>query len=118
MTHPLHDYYKEERPWGSFERFTQNEPSTVKLLFVAPGKRFSLQRHAGREEFWRVIEGSGTVTKGEEALEAKAGDEFLLPVGALHRLEGGPEGITVLEISLGDFDEGDIERLEDDFGRV
>jgi len=118
MNHPLHDYYKEERPWGSFERFISNEASTVKILHVAAGKRFSLQRHRGREEFWRVIEGSGVVTKGEETFEAKVGDEFLLPVGTLHRLQGGPEGIKILEITFGVFDENDIERLEDDFNRA
>jgi mannose-6-phosphate isomerase len=118
MNHPLHDYYKEERPWGHFECFIKEEPVTVKILSVAPGKRFSLQRHKGREEYWRVIQGSGTVTKGEEVLPAKVGDEFLLPVGTLHRLSGGPEGIEVLEISFGTFNENDIERLEDDFGRA
>lgn len=118
MTHPLHDYYKEERPWGSFERFVLNEQCTVKILVVEAGKRFSLQSHTGREEFWRVIEGSGMVTKGDETLSAKVGDEFLFPIGTLHRLEGGPDGIKVLEISFGAFDENDISRVEDDFGRI
>ncbi len=118
MAHPLDTYYKEERPWGSFERFVENEQCTVKFLHVAPDKRFSLQRHRGREEFWRVIRGSGTLELEGEARTLQVGDETLVKIGMAHRLTGGPEGITVLEIAFGEFNEEDIERLEDDFGRA
>ena len=117
MSHPLTDYYEEERPWGSFERFILNEPCSVKFLNVAPGKRFSLQTHAKREEFWRCIKGSGTATIGSEEIPMEVGSEVLAKVGEPHRLTGGPDGITVLEISIGEFDENDIVRIEDDFGR-
>lgn len=111
-------YYKEDRPWGCFERFTENEVSTVKLLHVAPGRRFSLQTHAHRAEFWRAIAGSGKVTVGTEVRPITSGDEVVIPAHTLHRLEGGPEGITVLEIITGEYDEHDIERVADDFGRA
>jgi mannose-6-phosphate isomerase len=117
MSHPLSDYYKEERPWGSFERFIHNEPCSVKFLHVDAGKRFSLQTHAKREEFWRVIEGSGTFEIQGEVRKVTKGDEALIKVGDTHRLTGGADGITVLEIAFGEFDENDITRLEDDFGR-
>jgi mannose-1-phosphate guanylyltransferase len=110
--------YHEDRPWGSFDQFTLNEPSTVKIVRVAAGKRLSLQRHAKRSEFWRVIEGAGTATIGSEERPVAMGDELEIPVGTLHRLQGGPEGVAVLEISTGEFDESDIERVEDDFGRA
>jgi mannose-1-phosphate guanylyltransferase len=110
--------YHEDRPWGSFDQFTKNEPSTVKIVRVAAGKRLSLQRHTKRAEFWRVIEGSGTARSGDDEREVTVGDEIEIPVGALHRLSGGPTGIAVLEIALGEFDEEDIERVEDDFGRA
>ncbi len=118
MSDSLPTYYKEERPWGSFERFVENEKTTVKFLHLAPGKRFSLQRHAKRGEYWRVIAGSGTVTIGDETRVFALGDEARIPQGVLHRLEGGPDGLTVLEIMTGEYDENDIERIEDDFGRV
>lgn len=41
--------YKEERPWGNFERFTHNEISTVKILTVNPNEELSLQYHHNRE---------------------------------------------------------------------
>jgi mannose-6-phosphate isomerase-like protein (cupin superfamily) len=114
----LPNYYKEERPWGSFERFTENEISTVKILHVGPNQRFSLQKHAKRAEFWRVIAGSGKATLDTEIRDMNTGDEILIPLGSLHRLEGGPDGISVMEIITGTYEESDIERVEDDFGRA
>jgi mannose-6-phosphate isomerase-like protein (cupin superfamily) len=110
--------YQEERPWGSFERFTLNEISSVKILRVAPGKRFSLQKHAKRSEFWKVIQGGGSARVGDTEHPLVDGDEIQIPVGALHRLTAGPSGIAVLEICMGEFDESDIVRTEDDFGRI
>ena len=114
----LSNRHFEERPWGSFERFTANETTTVKIVRVFAGKRLSLQKHARRTEFWKVIEGSGVIQVGDDEREAQVGDEIEIPAGALHRLTSGPEGIAVLEIAFGDFDENDTERIEDDFGRV
>ena len=114
LTHREH----EDRPWGSFDRFTLSEASTVKIIRVASGKRLSLQYHHKRSEFWRVIEGEGTVTIGENDLPANMGDEFEIPVETKHRLAGGNQGITILEIALGNFDEKDIVRVADDFGRA
>jgi mannose-6-phosphate isomerase len=49
------------------------------------------------------------------------GAEVWLPVGSTHRLScapGSTRPVRVLEISLGTFDENDIERLEDSYGRI
>jgi mannose-6-phosphate isomerase-like protein (cupin superfamily) len=114
---PLPTYHQEDRPWGAFEQFTLNEPTTVKILRVEAGKRFSLQRHAHRTEFWKVIEGDGEAQIGDTTQHLMLGDSVMIPEGALHRLTGGEHGIRVLEIAFGAFDENDIERVEDDFGR-
>ena len=114
----LPDYYKEERPWGSFERFTLNEPCTVKIITVNPGQEFSLQSHAHRDEEWRILSGSGTVTVGEVASEAEAGGIFKVARGQRHRVKGGPGGVIFLEISFGQFNESDITRFADDYGRA
>lgn len=114
----LPNYDKEERPWGSPERFTANEVTTVKILHLKPGKRFSLQTHTHRSEFWHAVRGSGTVTVGNEAKSFSVGDHVFIPAGEQHRLEGGPEGLDVLEIIFGKYDENDIKRIEDDFGRT
>lgn len=109
--------YSENRPWGGFERFTLNELSTVKLLTVKPNEALSLQSHHAREEFWRVISGNGTVTLGSIEIPAKTGEEFSIPPETNHRLAAGPEGIVVLEVALGTFDENDEVRISDSYGR-
>lgn len=111
---PTHD----ERPWGSFDQFTANEASTVKIIRVAAGQRLSLQRHAGRAEYWRALSGSGTAEIDGAENPLTPGASVWIPQGAAHRLSAGPDGIEVLEIALGHFDENDIERLEDDYGRI
>jgi len=113
----LSNYEKEVRPWGNYERFTLNENTTVKIITVSAGEAFSLQTHANRDEFWRVVSGSGTITAGEGGNEARAGDTFFIKHGVVHRAEGGPQGLVFLEIAFGEFDENDITRLEDKYGR-
>lgn len=116
MKHLPH-YKKEERPWGSFLRFTLNQPSTVKILEVKSGEEFSLQTHKKRSEFWRILSGEGVAIIGDEKHEVVAGDELFIPPETKHRMTGGGEGVTFLEISFGDFNEEDITRLTDRYGR-
>jgi mannose-6-phosphate isomerase-like protein (cupin superfamily) len=118
MTIPLPEQHHEERPWGNFTEFVHNAPCTVKIITVAPGEAFSLQFHHHRAEFWRIIEGSGKITLGEHSSETKLGNEYHIPAGMTHRMEGGPNGVSFLEIAFGEFDEKDIVRLEDRYGRT
>lgn len=111
------DIYEEYRPWGSFRRFTNNTLSTVKIITVSPNEQLSLQSHKKRSEFWRVISGNGYFEIDENKYEVKAGDEHSVPIGAKHRIASGEEGLVILEIGLGDFDEEDITRYEDKYGR-
>lgn len=110
--------YREDRPWGGFVRYTHGEPSTVKILTVAPNQSLSLQYHRGRDEFWRVISGSGFARIGAEHIPLVPGAEHFIPRTTEHRLEAGAEPVVVLEISFGEFDESDIVRLEDSYGRA
>lgn len=114
----LFNHHKETRPWGDFERFTLNEKTTVKIISVKPNQEFSLQTHAHRDEFWRILEGSGTIVLGDTAQDASPGDSFYCPKGTKHRARAGATGLTFLEIAFGDFDESDITRLEDIYGRA
>jgi mannose-6-phosphate isomerase len=87
------EQYSEERPWGGFTQFIHNTPATVKILRVKSGEAV-----------------------GERTERAKAGDEFTVGVKEEHRIRGITD-VEVLEIGLGDFDENDIIRLEDKYGR-
>ncbi len=114
----LSNYEQEVRPWGNFERFTLNEQTTVKIITVEADQSISLQTHEHRDEFWRILSGSGTVVIDGIEREAKAGDQFFSKRGGKHRVEGGHHGLTFLEIAFGEFDEHDIIRLEDRYGRA
>lgn len=110
--------FQDERPWGYFRQFCQNATVTVKILSIKPGEMFSLQSHAKRAEFWRVITGSGIAEIDNNSQEIKIGDEMTIPFNIKHRLIAGLSGLEVLEISYGDFDENDITRYEDKYGRL
>lgn len=110
--------YKEDRPWGNFERFTDNYPSTVKIITVEANKKLSLQSHSKRREFWKVVSGNGSFQIGDNRLNVSIGDEYNISVGEKHRMEAGNDGLVVLEIATGTFDENDIVRYEDDYGRI
>jgi mannose-6-phosphate isomerase-like protein (cupin superfamily) len=114
----LTEYLKDIRPWGKFERFTLNQKSTVKIITVNEGEAFSLQTHEHRDEFWYVIKGSGTIRVGDTDKEAHDGDSFSIPRHTAHRATGGLHGLTLLEVAFGDFEETDIHRLEDKYGRA
>jgi mannose-6-phosphate isomerase-like protein (cupin superfamily) len=106
------------RPWGSEEQFTLNEKTTVKIIKVNPNSQLSLQYHNKRNEFWKVISGEVFAIVGDKTIAMKTGDEIEISIGEKHRLKYKDGNAQVLEISFGDFDENDIVRLEDDYGRV
>ena len=45
-----------KKPWGSFDQYTLNERSTVKILTINPGASTSLQSHKHRREFWVALD--------------------------------------------------------------
>ena len=110
--------FQEERPWGNFRQFTLNSLSTVKILTLKPGEALSLQSHAKRSEFCRVIRGSGIMEIGNNKYNVVEGDEHNVPVNIKHRAIAGPSGLAYLEIDTGDFEENDEIRYEDKYGRA
>src|SRR3989344_945604 len=110
--------FTEERPWGGFREFVRNEIVTVKILFVKKGEVFSLQKHRQRDEFWRVLVGDPDIVIGEKTMRTKPGDEFEIAREVEHRIQAPVNNVEVLEISRGEFDEADVERIEDKHGRT
>ena len=110
--------YTENRPWGSFTEFTKNTPSTVKIIIVNPNEELSLQYHHNRDEFWFVVSGVGIATVGDSKIDIKEKDTCFIPRNTNHRVKATDSVLTFMEISLGDFDENDIVRLEDNYGRI
>jgi mannose-6-phosphate isomerase-like protein (cupin superfamily) len=106
------------KPWGKFEQFTHNEQTTVKLIYITKGESLSLQYHEKRSEFWKVIAGNPKITIDETDTVASAGDEFTIEKSQHHRIEAPENDVVILEVAYGDFDEEDIIRLEDKYGRT
>jgi|SRR5215472_14063703 len=106
------------RPWGSFKQFVNNRHCTVNLMTVQPGKRLSLQSHANRAELWIVIDDGAVVQVDDTATACRAGDEIWIPANARHRVScRSDKPIRLLEVSFGDWQQEDITRYADDYGR-
>ncbi len=118
MTILFNNPHHEDRPWGNEDWFTINEPSTVKLITVKAGEAFSLQTHQQREEFWHIISGAGIVHIGDKELALVPGNNYFVPKETAHRITATGADVTLLEIAIGAFDENDITRLDDRYGRV
>ena len=110
---------KVDKPWGRFEQYTHNLPSTVKIITVAPGGTLSRQYHHRRDELWVVLDAGAHVELDGEVLSPEPEEKFFIPRGTVHRLSSkGDRPVRILEVSFGEFDEDDIVRLEDVYGRV
>lgn len=108
------------RPWGRWLVLDVMPRTVVKKLEVAPGMRISLQRHRHRSERWMVLEGVATVQCDSQVYKIGPGEQVYLPKGCLHRL-GNEEHqpVVIIEIQFGDIlSEDDIERFNDDYGRI
>jgi mannose-6-phosphate isomerase len=103
------------KPWGHYKQLTQNETTTVKIISLHAGKRTSLQRHQKRSEKWYIIEGKAIATMNSNQT-LLSGEEIFIPKQQVHRLLAVTD-LVLLEISYGEFDEADIERLDGDYSR-
>lgn len=110
--------YKDIRPWGEEVWLNKDKPSMVKIISVKPDSALSLQYHHNRDEFWYVISGSGQAQIGDEMRSIKTSENVFVKRGEKHRIISGHDGLIFLELAYGDFDENDIVRIEDRYGRA
>ena len=119
LREPPKEYY-ESRPWGEFRRLVHDEPCTVKLITVSPGERLSLQSHDHRSELWLFLDPGGIAEVDGEVSRPAVGETVFIPCGARHRLAADPEPgsrVRIVEMAFGSFDEDDIIRYDDQYGR-
>ena len=110
----------EHRPWGHFITLAEETDHKIKRVVIHPGHRLSLQRHGHRSEHWHAISGEATVIRDGKEIAFSAGQSMDIPKGTWHRVQNDKkETFVFVEVQTGDhFGEDDIERLEDDYGRV
>jgi mannose-1-phosphate guanylyltransferase/mannose-6-phosphate isomerase len=111
---------KVARPWGSYESLADGPRFQVKHIIVDPGEPLSLQMHYHRSEHWVVVRGSAEVTVGDEVSILQENESTYIPAGTKHRLANpGKVPLELVEIQCGPYlGEDDIERFEDEYGRV
>lgn len=107
------------RPWGNFKQYCLNQPVTVKILSIDPGQRLSVQKHEKRDELWIALDGGIVASVDGEETGMGMGYELWIPRGAVHfAINRHYHQSRILEVSFGIFDEADITRLSDKYGRV
>ncbi len=111
---------EDHRPWGYYVVLEDLPDHKVKRIVVDPGQRLSLQRHQYRGEHWHVVSGCAMVTKDDEEIQVGPGESAEIPQGVWHRVRNpGTEPLVFIEVQHGTyFGEDDIERKDDDYGRV
>ena len=106
-----------ERPWGTYEVLLEQKDYIVKRISVNPYQQFSLQYHNQRQEYWTIVGGDGRIViDGSEYLTSSK-TFFYIPKQSIHRASAGSDGLVFIEVQIGECDEDDIVRLQDDYGR-
>ena len=108
----------DDRPWGRWEEYLNEDGYRVKRIIVHPGERLSLQKHAHRSEFWVIVSGTGVFTLDDSNRPIEPGDALHIPIGGIHRVQNaGETPLIIIETQMGICEEDDIIRIEDDYGR-
>jgi mannose-6-phosphate isomerase len=110
---------REERPWGFYEILLDTDYTKVKQITVNPDQRLSYQYHNKRKECWTIVKGSATIILDDKKVFKNQGESITIPLGARHRIINETDEILIfIEVQTGkSFDEEDIIRIEDDYGR-
>ncbi len=107
----------DKRPWGFFKQYAHNQQVTVKIITVTEGGILSSQSHQNRDELWVVLDAGLKVELDDKEIFPEPGDEIVIPKRTVHRMSCAKGSCRVMEVSFGVFDENDIVRYEDVYGR-
>ena len=112
---------KVERPWGTYEIITKGNGFQVKRLIINPDSRLSLQWHRHRDETWVIVRGVAEIEVNKNKKNLGRGENIFVARTITHRIKNISvvEPLEIIEVQTGDYlGEDDIERLEDDYGRI
>ena len=106
------------RPWGKFRSFPYDQAGSIKIITVKPGESLSLQYHMKRSEFWVILDKGLEVTAGDRIWQPQANEEIFIPRKIAHRVRCiGKKPARIMEIWIGNSEESDIIRMDDEYGR-
>ncbi|MDD3593585.1 MAG: mannose-1-phosphate guanylyltransferase/mannose-6-phosphate isomerase [Candidatus Gastranaerophilales bacterium] len=111
---------KVHRPWGYYISMEQDEGYLVKIIFVAPRQKLSLQSHNHRSEHWVVLSGKAKIIIEDKEHDLIPGESIDIPLKAKHSLQNPYDyDLKIMEVQKGEILlEDDIIRYEDMYGRV
>ena len=114
------EHIRNHRPWGWYQTMDLGDRFRVKRIVVKPGAKLSLQKHHHRAEHWVVVRGTAEVTLNETVSILHENESVYIAIGSVHRLANpGKIPVELIEVQTGTYlEEDDIERIEDEFGRV
>ena len=109
-----------EKPWGYERIWAHTDRYVGKVIFIAAGRRLSLQKHLVKDESILVLKGRLRLhIEGPDGVvrtaDLGAGSHRHVGVGMIHRYEATDEDVELIEVSTPELD--DVVRIEDDFGR-
>ncbi len=137
----------EHRPWGFYGRYSDNELTTTKILYVKPNELLSMQYHFKRDQFYLILDDDFIVEYSSKPIPEEIlnepneekrfaevetflldnlivtpgfeGDKFGFERHVVHRVSyiGKREHGRVLDVAFGLNDETDIVRVRDSYGR-
>lgn len=110
----------DNRPWGSYSVLHHDKNMKVKMITVKPKQSLSLQYHFKRAEHWFIVSGSGIFHLDGTDYPAEPGNSFDIPVEGKHTISNtGDTPLVFVEVQTGEaFEEDDIVRISDMYGRV
>ena len=107
-----------EKPWGSEELMEHtNQQITPKIMNIKAGHRNSLHYHKNKDEFVYCISGTGILQNNTDLITITPSSYNMVPKHVAHRVTTLSD-LKLLEISIGEYDENDIFRMEDDYNRI
>ncbi len=108
------------RPWGNYESVIDDIKWKVKMITVKPNEQLSLQKHKHRSEHWVVVKGQALVQVDNKKMILEENQSAYIPRGSKHRLSNNINvPLIIIEVQTGSYlGEDDIERFEDNYGRL
>lgn len=91
------------REWGIHELLTWSEGYKVKKVTVFPGMSMNLHQHEMRSEHWAVVEGTATITLGQETRDYHKFESVFVPIGMKHKVANKTDkNVVIIEIGIGE----------------